>query len=369
MNKNKKQFDDESFFKLVSQLSKKDQIQILWYMRWLVFRGQFKKEAIKKRLQRLIVPIRARWERHRLKRIQHPINKEINNLWKKAKNDYKLKVYFQGNFSSVVETLYEENNYDLQSQIYLQPWLAILDQGILWLMSLYFAFDEGEKPARKNTMAIQSLIGAACVQANAIHLLCKKGLELPAKAILRSFLETLISCIIIMYDENLRKGYMKANTPHKSWKFWSKHLREKSLIEKLRLIFIEQGVEEEKITEFNSWISEEFGVTSEAVHPSYVSAVFATHPFPLVGEIFPLGILGSPTALSQKTLSTASKFLWFFSVVSMGFLLEPQKGKRKPLLKLKKYTTTSKIFAVSYSIYWQLVHSYWDYEDIPSNIL
>jgi hypothetical protein len=250
----------------------------------------------------------------------------------------------------------------------LQPWLYIFDQGILWLTMLCFAFEEGRKPSTKNTIPIEFLIGTACVQANSIRMLCVQGFDLPAKAVLRTFLETLLTCVILIHDEDLRKRYKEAQLSYDSWRFWNKHFREKKLLAKIREIFLEHGVSDEIITEFTDWIKDEFRTTSQAIHPTYVAAAFATRPFPLVGEIISLGIFGAPTVFSHRTLSVASRFLWFFSMVASGLLLTPLKGKRKPLLKLRKRTDTSKLFATSYSIFWKLVQDHWNDELNTANL-
>jgi hypothetical protein len=71
-------------------------------MRWLVFKGQFRKESINRRLGNVVNRIRLGWNRIKLSKIHHPIEKEINELWCKAKKDYRLKFVPGVEFSEVV---------------------------------------------------------------------------------------------------------------------------------------------------------------------------------------------------------------------------------------------------------------------------
>jgi len=67
------------------------------------------------------------------------------------------------------------------------------------------------------------LTGAACTQVIAIRKLCLYGLDLPARAVLRTLIETLAVCTITTFDRDLRKHFMDAENFEQAKDVWKKH--------------------------------------------------------------------------------------------------------------------------------------------------
>ncbi|CDX49093.1 conserved hypothetical protein [Mesorhizobium plurifarium] len=212
----------------------------------------------------------------------------------------------------------------------LQPHLAIFEFGLEFLSYVHVALSstDGPGPSNEDVRAPWALVGSAVSFGVSIRSLVISGLDTPARALLRTYAETLLLCIAILHDLTLGQAYVAADTDAKIKDFWHSVASPKRLHE--RIIGIEKkiGLDDETVDGMMKWRRNEYEVLSQSSHLSYLAAALTAVSLKLDDEdIFAPAIFGLASAHSPRTIFYAAATTWHFSRLSNPVLLGKEAAK------------------------------------------
>ncbi len=257
------------------------------------------------------------------------IENEIELLWQVVAAQAGIESPYDANFGHFLDETGVESQKIAQAS--LQPWLSILEQEISWLGVLHLALTDAMDSTARHLQAIWALTGAACAQAVAIRKLCLIGVDGPAKAILRSLIETLDVCTAITYDAQLRQRFKEAVGFDDAKQLWRDEFTEKKMRKRLQQVYQTAALEPDVLTRVRDWLEEELTMGSQAVHPSYTAATFSARPMSFDPHRFPVGVFGECTPFSIRTLDQATKVIWLYATLGFNGLIEPDTATGLPL--------------------------------------
>lgn len=216
-----------------------------------------------------------------------------------------------------------------------QPHLAIFEFGLEFLSYIHVALSstEGFGPSNENVRAAWALVGSAVSFGVSIRSLVISGLDTPAKALLRTYVETLLLCVAVLHDRSLGRAYIAAETDAQIKDFWHSVVSPKRLHEKVISIERKLGLDNETVERITSWRRQEYEILSQSSHLSYLAAAL-TSLSPGLGneEMFATAIFGRATKHSHRTIFYAAATTWYFSRLSNQVLLGKDPAKCAILL-------------------------------------
>lgn len=165
-----------------------------------------------------------------------------------------------------------------KTSIAFQPHLAIFEFGLEFLSYVHVALSsvEGFGPSIENVRAAWALVGSAVSFGVSIRSLVISGLDTPAKALLRTYVETLLLCIAVLHDRPLGLAYIAADTDAQIKDFWHSVVSPKRLHEKVISIERKIGLDNEIVEGMASWRREEYEILSQSSHLSYLAAALTS---------------------------------------------------------------------------------------------
>jgi hypothetical protein len=214
-------------------------------------------------------------------RLMHTIYQEIEDRWRSAHADIHCEVSPRDDFHRMLferETLAQAKTTDG-----LQPQLGILEFGLEWLSYVHVALaqKDGMGPTQPEASAAWALTGSAVSFGLSIRSLCINGFDTPARALLRTYVETLFLCLALLYDRSLAEEYAAAATDAAVKNFWHTSASPKNLHQ--RIITIEKSMEFDDAGEFPAWRRREYEILSQSSHLSFIAAAL-TSMSPQLGE-------------------------------------------------------------------------------------
>jgi hypothetical protein len=205
----------------------------------------------------------------------------------------------------------------------LQPWLGIFEFGIEWLSRVYAVLHES-LPDHKDQCeyrAAWALIGAAVSFGLSIRLLCVSGFDTPARALLRSYVETLLLCLAVLDDKVMAQHFVSLENDVGIKNFWHSMASPKNLHARILDIEKRSGLTPDQIAEFEGWRRHEFEMLSQASHLSFPAAVCTVATIPLgEKEQTRTAIWGLASEGSRRTIDYAAATTWYFSAFSYRYL-------------------------------------------------
>lgn len=212
----------------------------------------------------------------------------------------------------------------------LQPHLAIFEFGLEFLAYVHIALSskEGLGPITADNRAPWALVGSAVSFGLSIRSLVMSGFDTPARALLRTYVETLFLCIAVLHDTSLAKAYVAAETDADVKNFWHTTASPKRLHERIIAIEEKIGFDDETIAQMTNWRRQEYEILSQSSHLSYLAAVL-TAVSPKLGDeqSYVPAMLGQASAHSPRTIGYAAATTWYFSRMSNPVLLGKEAGK------------------------------------------
>ena len=206
----------------------------------------------------------------------------------------------------------------------LQPWLAILEFGIEWLIYVHIALSDEDSigPRRPSFRTPWALIGSAVSFGLSIRSLSLFGLDTPARALLRSYTETLFLCLAILDDKKLAQIFENADDDTKIKNFWHESASPKNLHKKIMDIERRAGLDEDAVIVMKNWRQQEYEILSQSTHLSYLAACL-TAVTPILGgnDELCVGIMGAASESSVRTIFYAAATTWYFSRFGYNFLI------------------------------------------------
>jgi hypothetical protein len=205
----------------------------------------------------------------------------------------------------------------------LQPQLGIFEFGLEWLAGVHVLLSKTEAgPISSEARAAWALTASAVSFGLSIRSLLLNGFDTPARALLRTYVETLFLCIALLHDRSLATAFAAAESDEVVKNFWHTSASPKRLHERIIAIEKKIGFEKDMIREMTEWRRQEYEILSQSSHLSFVAAVMTTLA-PKLGEKESLvpGFMGLASANLPRTLFYAAATTWYFSRMSHTKLL------------------------------------------------
>jgi hypothetical protein len=285
----------------------------------------------------------------------------VESKWKELElivsPDEELFTHHDPHFFEFLDDRFEESTKSAREN--LQPWLDILEMEIMCISSLHMileiAFKEKHK---KDLQSSWALTAAICSQLVSIRLLSLAGLDVSAKVVVRTLLETLSIWLVTFRDPVFRKKYPKAQDFSKANKLWLKEIAGKQN-EALESEFIERKIEDEVRDIYINWLKDERLLLNQTVHTSYIAAAMSCYSLSLDKETFSLAFFGTATLFSFRTISLACQSVWLFMMISLHYLLHSEYSISLPL-PLDKSDNWVKSFVSSWAVLDSTIQKYYD---------
>jgi hypothetical protein len=293
------------------------------------------------------------------------IYEEIESAWTKAYENIKLSPDERGTFTEFISD--EEKKARTQATVDLQPWLAIFELGIEWLSYVHVALSNDLKnnsgDSRYRYLATWALVGSAVSFGLSIRLLCISGFDTPARALLRSYTETLLLCLAVLNDEQMAKAFVNSKTDEEVKNFWHSMASPKNLHKRIIEIERKSGLSEADIHSMMSWRREECEILSQSSHLSYEASVVTsrTHPLGESEEKLEVGIWGVASEASHRTIFYAAATTWHFSRYSYPHLIGRQSSDG--LLIFDRTDEWQRKIVLGRNVLADLVSAHWEEKD------
>jgi hypothetical protein len=205
----------------------------------------------------------------------------------------------------------------------LQPHLGIFEFGLEWLAYAHVLLGKPGKlgPINDDARAPWALIGAAVSFGLSIRTLLLNGFDTPARGLLRTYVETLFLCIVLLHDRDLATAYVAAQSDEQVKNFWHRSASPKRLHGQIIAIEKKVGFEKDTVQSMTEWRREEYETLSQSSHLSYIAAVL-TAVSPRLGEEHCVpSMMGLASEQLPRTLFYAAATTWYFSRMSHSKIL------------------------------------------------
>lgn len=253
---------------------------------------------------------------------------EIDERWRRVYADMHRDPSPRNGFNELLQEAETEARAATKNA--LQPQLAFFEFGLEFLSYVHIALSSTDSlgPSNERSRAAWVLTGSAVSFGVSIRSLVISGLDTPARALLRTYVETLLLCTAVLHDPALGDAYVAADTDAKIKDFWHSTVSPKRLHERINAIEKSIGLEKEVIDQLTDWRREEYEILSQSSHLSFSAAAMTAVTATLSDkEIVAPAIFGLASAHSPRTIFYASATTWYFSRLSNPVLLGKKAGE------------------------------------------
>lgn len=288
------------------------------------------------------------------------IETEIDELWAECFADAQRTPISRGEWKEAQSELLEANKSKALEG--LQPWLAIFEFGLDWLGQVHLALnnENGIGPRSPGFRVPWALVGASSAFGWEIRNACVAGFDTPARALLRTFVESLFLCLAVLYDKPLGEAYQRAESDEQVVDFWHTHASPKSLHKRIIKIEESVGFSDDLIADLTEYRRREYEVMSQSSHLSYLAASMTCLPATIEDEgIFQVGIFGRTSASSHRTLSYGAMTAWYFSRLAVNKIIGSDNSDNA-LLTLDKEDENHQAIVIGRDVLSTIVLRHWD---------
>lgn len=253
------------------------------------------------------------------------IQNKIAQLWDFVLRNEKIDANHDSKFIEALNKIEEKSVKECLE--FLEPFISIFTEGIQWLSNLHIVLTPDlyeETKIEAKFIPPYLLIGTACTYAVAIRRLVLSGLDYSAKILLRSLMETLNICTLIIADISISYKFNKAEDQKTARHLWLQEFSKNKIEQVLSKIESQVGFNGEYMRELKTWRLELSEMMSQFVHPTSISSFLTALPISLTNPTYcvPNGVLGSSNCLSIRTLAIGCKLIWYFSVTALPLLMK-----------------------------------------------
>ena len=290
------------------------------------------------------------------------INKEIQKTWNKYSKDFGLQDDKRENINDLILDTHQDNAKDAEEL--LSFWFILLDQGLQTLLLLDSCIKEStENNLGKPTIAFPSLVSRTCLLTVAIRTLVKSGLDLAARPIARSLLETIDLAIVTLIDEDFGNKYFPDDLAAENHEnlFWKQNIAWGKIDKKIEKHILQLGLNCENEQLFQ-WIREVGKESfSKDIHSSATSA-FLSMLIPSLKSpgLLSRSVIGHVSIYSPELLSWVILLIYCF----MGIVIKTiMKDDVALTIQGIEFTTSSQNLFVAFFAYQEVVCNH--LEDLP----
>lgn len=278
--------------------------------------------------------------------------KELNSISKKN-FDKSVKI---SDFDALIEHINNiQNNAKKKHQEYLTDELTLANLFVLCLSTVSLSLHSNEfheevfpkdwlssDPNPNPNLILSNLLLQLTNYTLAIIDLIEKGLDSPARALVRTLSELSSQTLILIYFRDDFKEYIKGKDDELSTQIWYKLFAKNKMHKKLSIIEKESEMDNEFIQYMYNFRKEEYEFFSESIHHSYVSINLGSYAWECENEENSQKCLfGGENSSVRRTLNFLNTTLFFF-VVSFFKLIKKPRNPDK-LFWLEAYTLYSSV--------------------------
>lgn len=235
---------------------------------------------------------------------------EIDEHWRAVYAQMHRKTSSRSGFQEML--LQDEAEVRVITTESLQPQLGIFEFGLEWLAGTHVLLSKDGKPGgpiRENAGAAWALIASAVSFGLSIRTLLISGFDTPARALLRTYVETLFLCIAVLHDRTLATAFVTADSDDDVKTFWHTSASPKRLHERIIAIEKKTGFDQNTIEKMTAWRREEYEILSQSSHLSFIAAVMTTLAPHLEGRDMSRALWGWPHDICPARCSTPPRRL------------------------------------------------------------
>ncbi|MDD2271365.1 MAG: hypothetical protein PHP95_11910 [Desulfuromonadaceae bacterium] len=160
---------------------------------------------------------------------------------------------------------------------------------------------------------LQSFLVQICNYTDSVISLVEKGVDNPARALLRTTNELLWQSLILLANKELLSGYVKAETQEDSTRIWYQLFGKGKLTKQLHELEKTLGLSERDCDEMKTWRSSSQEFYSQAIHHSFIAVTVGAFPRSFEdSEYCNTALLGHASMNSRSTLIHLNYQLYFF---------------------------------------------------------
>ena len=287
--------------------------------------------------------------------------KDTNSVLK-TRIDKKIKI---SNIDSTIKYINNKQKKAKESNYkYLEDELTLANISILCLSNLSLSvhtekFDEEIFP--RNWLSESSLPNPNFILSNlllqltnysmSIIDLLEKGLDNPARALLRTTSELSEQIIILIHSRNDFKEYVKGHDEAASTKIWYELFSKNKIRNKLSSIEEQIGLDDKLIEYMKNYRKESNEFFSQAVHHSYIAVNVGACAWEYNSDGYINGLFGGENSAIETTLGHLNTTLWFFLISFFRKVVKPKNPKE--LLWIEAFLLQQSVQSLYMDIYFK----------------
>jgi hypothetical protein len=200
------------------------------------------------------------------------LNREVSSLWEKWFPDDLEFASFASAFANP-NSIFGKHEKNVVRDAYnkIEPYISVFEQCILYLFAKTLWIGRRVEEDR-NLVPIALLIGGACNFAVSVRRLILSGLDSPARALLRPFVDYLLASLVLIDDDTLRQEFATADDFEPAKKFWLKNLTHDKIVARLSNTLTRYGLDGACKQELFDYLQQERQMHSQVIHPGNVGA-------------------------------------------------------------------------------------------------
>jgi hypothetical protein len=187
------------------------------------------------------------------------------------------------------------------------------------------------------------------------------GFDTPARALLRTYVETLFLCIAVLHDRSLATAFVTAESDEEVKTFWHTSASPKRLHERIIAVERKTGFDQNTVQTMTAWRREEYEILSQSSHLSFFAAVMTTIAPPLGESGYVPSFMGLTSKHLPRTLFYAAATTWYFSRMSHSKILGYDPAES--LVVLDKENEWHQRFIAGRDTLSEVVLTHWKKED------
>lgn len=249
-----------------------------------------------------------------------------------------------------------ENECKDDTNNYLGPWVAMLDESLLFLFLLYKYCWNQKNENRVGAPTFFMLLARACSHVMAIRKLITGGLEDSARSVSRSFMETIDLLLVSLIDEEFSDLYFSEDIDENL--FWKTNVAYGRIYHRIDKVIELAGIDESEREDYILHRKEAKKFLSGSVHSDRTSA-FRSMLIPSLKHYGKLStsVLGHVSTHSPGHLSLIITEVYYFGSIFLKLLI---KDKLNKLVKGSIESIECKSFTTSFFVLQELVTEHYE---------
>ena len=165
-----------------------------------------------------------------------------------------------------------------------------------------------------SNLIVRNLITQITNYSLSIVSLVERGLDNPARALLRTTNELIWQTLVLLSDKNIFEEYSKAHDPEQANKIWHALFAKGKLNKKMEGLESRLGLSDEILQKMKNWRIQNQKFLSQAVHHSFLATNVGAFSEDFESDFSSLALLGRASSSSKTTLKYLNHELCYFII-------------------------------------------------------